>query len=242
MPQDRIKMFDEFMAYLEELDKIFNSFGRSLKSYKEKIKTKRGILTETEINKAKKDLANRLNIIKECARAFDSFQEFYKQIVEELKKFDMVWFVDPKFTDPKNRTTINKDEVNKKIKEAKETLIDLIREKISKFKALEQELSVKGKQISTYLAKLGVTKDSISPKQIEVIRVYSTLEETIKPLNISVDEFLKRFNKSISDLTPEELQMINNNVKDYFKEIERQPLQNIETIDLLEEERMRRVA
>lgn len=240
MPQDRIKEFDEFMNYLEELDKVFNSFGRSLKTYKESIKSKRGILTETEINKAKSDLNKRLQTIKECAFAFDSFQEFYKQTVEELKKFDMVWFVDPKFIDPKNRTTINKDEVNEKIKEAKETLIDLIREKTAKYKNLEQELESKGIQISTYLDKLGVSKETITLKQIEVLHSYIALEERIKPLGLNIDDFLRRFNKTIKDLSPAEIEIINNNVLEYIQNLERQPLQNVETMDL--EETQRKVA
>ncbi len=242
MPENRIQEFDEFMKFVEELDKIFNSYGRSLKTFKENIKTKRGLLTENEINKMKADLQGRLKSIQTSAEAFDSFKEFYQNTVEELKKYDMVWLVDPKFLDPKNRTTINKDEINEKMRQAKETLIDLIREKTASLKALEQELLGIGKQLTDYLNKLGITKAQVSPKQIEIIKSYSTLEETIKPLGINVDDFLKRFNKTIKDLSPEELQVINNSVKDYIEQMNKQTIQNVETLDFLEEENQRRVA
>ncbi len=89
--QRDIKAYDDFMAFLEEIEPKCNQYGRSFKKAMKNLKNKKGTISKETFDQNTKRIKDDLAKLEKNAQAFDQFLEYLNRIEPEFIKhgFDL---------------------------------------------------------------------------------------------------------------------------------------------------------
>lgn len=235
----KVNAYDEYIKFLDSMEEKFRKYHRTLKTYKDSIKNKRGILTVDEINDSRKSINTELYTLESNARAFDEFQEFYQKVSKELKElYGTVLKNVDEYLDPKNKLKFSREkfwDMERKINSIK---LDLEIKRDAALRQLTSELYKKGIDIHNYLSVRNLNKTSVSLGNINTMinsmNLIDQINGDITKYGISIEELLKLRGKSIIDARNRELVAISKAIEDIKKDNANITVSDITAIDFSE--------
>lgn len=215
--EKNVQAYDSFVNYLKAgdiKDPLYSSMS-------EKLKGKRGILSASEINKERMAFVNEFNANYQDKltdeNAFATFQKFYKEMQEDLR----IHYGET--IKPRENLNVESKEYSP---EVYQELIDDLKEckkyfeaqKEWRFSIFKEKLGKRNIDVNFYLSLRkfengdSLTYDTLTiPKLNEMLKAFTTMdqiESLLSSLHISLEEYLKKFGKTIETVTNKELEII----------------------------------
>lgn len=212
-----VETYDSFVNYLKTGD-INNPLYSSML---EKLNGKRGILSASEINKERLAFVNEFNANYQDKltdeNAFATFQKLYKEMQEDLR----IHYGET--IKPRENLNVESKEYSP---EVYQELIDDLKEckkyyeaqKEWRFSIFKEKLAKRNIDVNFYLSLRKfengdiLTYDTLTiPKLNEMLKSFARMDEIeslLSSLNITLEEYLKKFGKTIETVTNKELEII----------------------------------
>lgn len=215
--EKNVQAYDSFVNYLKAGDLNDPLYSSML----EKLKGKRGILSASEINKERMAFvlefnANRKDKLTD-ENAFATFQKFYEEMQEDLR----IHYGET--IKPREHLNVESKEYSP---EVYQELIDDLKEckkyfeaqKEWKFSIFKEKLAKRNIDVNFYLSLRKIengdslTYDTLTiPKLNEMLKSFARMdqiENLLSSLHITLEEYLKKFGKTIETVTNKELEII----------------------------------
>lgn len=236
-----IKAFDEHMQFLDEMEKNFNQYNKTIKKMKEDAKGKRGKFSIDQICIEQQKIREELSKLQKKARAFDDFSEYYLKASQEIQNLYSRKLINfDEYLNPKNRVLFEPEVFIEKKCEISNIISKLSVERIEKVKQLREELEKRNLNFGAYLSTRNTDEFTISISRIETILksidLIDKINATLVPFGITIEDFLKSRGRLLIDMKYEQLSGINDAINNYINNTKEVNFADINLIGLGEDD------
>lgn len=219
--EKRIKAFDEYMQFLDEMEKSFNQYDKSIKKMKEKYQGKRGEVSIEQIHTEQRGIRESLLEMERNAKEFDKFSKYYAEKDQEIRTlYSRVLTNFDTYLNPQNRVSFNWKVFAEQKTKIRNLITKLEIERTEMLKQLREGLNKRNLNVASYLAKRNRDESTISSFSIQTIlnsiELMNQIDETLSPFGLTLEDFLKLRGKLLIDMKNKELVIIHDMINNYI--------------------------
>lgn len=215
--------YKRLLEFIDEKEKEFKTLGLSLQNYRKMLEEQKDTLTLEQIKNHKNEINSSLEKFKQRAKAFDNFQTYYIMTIKDIQSkggtVDETLFA--KLTDKNNRVKLEIEEYKKGEDELRELYYAQLKIHSNKIQELNRSLQAVGLTLTDILLKKSYRSSAeLTEKDIEEthekINIIKNIKANLNSNQMNLTMLLAKLNRSLKDLSLEELRIIDKNVLDFI--------------------------